>query len=448
MENIQIEMPAIRGIQAGRPYYLVTMPMSYIKRLICFDNAPNVLDRSQRDINSTRVKKISQYMQDNLESYVLPSLTGVINGEPEFVAANEQMPNVGILKFDFDMDVNLFDGQHRASGIIDAVQKLVELRADQVGVQLYQCMSLEERQTAFSDVNLNTVKPSTSISTTYDHRNPVSQFVVNMTRDHLAFNDYVDYERSVISGNSTYLFTVKNIKDATMKLINYKTGDALDKETQDLVSNFWSICDEALGWEDTRMNGTANQLRDEKICTHGVFINALGIAGNLVYNQYRSHDALKMMNTLDVSRYSEQFNNRCLCPATGKMIANVTAAKLTAIEILRHVGCPVPSELQALERQYFPDATFPEVKPTKADEPEFKHPLKATITKVFPDINENTLSCLCEDFEKIAIEWGEKVNGRNFKSMVRVTLGEWKSPQRKTIRHIRTSFNKQSEQAA
>ncbi|WP_275661305.1 hypothetical protein [Vibrio mediterranei] len=41
---------------------------------------------------------------------------------------------------------------------------------------------------------------------------------------------------------------------------------------------------------------------------------------------------------------------RCIDAVTVNMLTNATAIKLTAIKMLCHLDCPVPPELQALER--------------------------------------------------------------------------------------------------
>ncbi|TKF97354.1 DGQHR domain-containing protein, partial [Vibrio sp. F13] len=165
MSEYCFEIPAIRGIQAGREFFTINAPFGVLQRLVAFDSG-NVLARSQRDVNLTRAKKVSQYIQDNLDTYVLTSLTGVINERPEFIESEHA--NVGLLKVSMDSEILLFDGQHRTTGIIDAIKQNVELRGHNIPLMLFLDMSLPERQQAFSDINGHTVKPSTSISDTYN----------------------------------------------------------------------------------------------------------------------------------------------------------------------------------------------------------------------------------------------------------------------------------------
>ncbi|WP_033002875.1 DGQHR domain-containing protein, partial [Vibrio harveyi] len=105
MSEYCFEIPAVRGIQAGREFFTINAPFGVLKRLVAFDTG-NVLSRSQRDVNPTRAKKISQYIRDNFDSYVLTSLSGVINERPEFIESEHA--NVGLLKVDMDSEILLF----------------------------------------------------------------------------------------------------------------------------------------------------------------------------------------------------------------------------------------------------------------------------------------------------------------------------------------------------
>ena len=80
MSEFCFEIPAVRGIQAGREFFTINAPFGVLQRLVAFDTG-NVLARSQREVNPTRAKNLSLYIQDNPESYILTSLTGVINDD-------------------------------------------------------------------------------------------------------------------------------------------------------------------------------------------------------------------------------------------------------------------------------------------------------------------------------------------------------------------------------
>lgn len=359
MEKFYFDLPATRGVQAGRAFYLITTPFSILKRLVAFD-AGNVLDRSQRAVNLPRARKISQYLKQNKTTFVLPSLTGVINEAPEFIEW-EESPNIGILRIDMGAVINLVDGQHRATGIIDAVESDDTLRTEMVPLMLYVDMSLQDRQMAFTDINSHTVKPSASISDSYNQRDDLPRLIVEMANELPCFKTFVDFERNSISRKSEYLFPVKILKDATAKLLSLKVSDSLNDEQRELARQFWASCDKPLLWTSMRTwrNYTADDFREEYLSSHGVFLNALGLLGKQLLTQFGDFSAMRKLSSLNIKRHSEDFQGRCLDTVTGNMISNAVAIKLTAIKLMCAVGCPVPPEMQVMERQYFSDTQFP-----------------------------------------------------------------------------------------
>ncbi|KOO13196.1 hypothetical protein AKJ18_19865, partial [Vibrio xuii] len=167
---------------------------------------------------------------------MLPSLTGAIDEHPEFIES--EYANVGLLKINMDSDIFLFDGQHRTTGIIDAIKSNVDLRGHNVPMMLFAGMTLEERQQAFADINGHAVKPSTSISDTYNQRDALPKLVVEMAKELSVFENLVDFERNVIGKNSEYMFPIKILKDATARLLGVKPSADLTDEQRDIAREF------------------------------------------------------------------------------------------------------------------------------------------------------------------------------------------------------------------
>ncbi|ELA3032914.1 DNA sulfur modification protein DndB [Vibrio cholerae] len=427
------DIPAVRGVQAGRTYFTMTAPLGALNRLIAFDTG-NVLARSQREVNPQRAKKISNYILKNKQSYVLPSLAGVITDDSsiEFLAS-ELSPSVGILRVSMDADILLFDGQHRGTGIIDAVKMEVEIRGHSVPIMLFTGMTLDERQQAFADINGHTVKPSQSISDTYNKRDSLPMLIVDMAKELPAFQDRVDFEHNVIPKNSDYLFPVKILKDATVRLTGMKAGAELSKEMREFVISFWRKADKPLLWSQSKdWNMSGEDFRNEYISSHGVFINALGLFGNIINNQFGNTDKVLGLSKLNIKRNSPDFIGRCIDKITGKMLSDATAIKLTAIKMLCAVECPLPPELANLERQYFPET---ETEPTVMNESDYapvsadapvneeetqeipaveqpdicEHAYAELVRNKFTHLTEAQIDDLCDKYERIVIEFGEGV---------------------------------------
>ncbi|HHY0397964.1 DNA sulfur modification protein DndB [Vibrio parahaemolyticus] len=204
------------------------------------------------------------------------------------------------------------------------------------------------------------MKPSTSLSDTYNQRDDLPKLVVEMAKELTVFDGLVDFERNVIGKNSEYMFPIKILKDATARLLGVKPSAELTDEQCDMAREFWQPCGKPLLWKAFRhWDETADEFRAGYISSHGVFLNALGVVGQCLLAQYGNLDKLANLSTLNIRRDSEAFVGRCIDEVTGNMLTNATAINLTAIKMLCHVGCPVKPEWQLLERQYFPDTEFP-----------------------------------------------------------------------------------------
>src|SRR5689334_14881194 len=76
---------ALRGMQAGREYYVAMCPLKLIPKIFLFDEEelpPDV--KAQRSLNKARVPEIAQYMIENPTEYIFSSITASIDGEVRF----------------------------------------------------------------------------------------------------------------------------------------------------------------------------------------------------------------------------------------------------------------------------------------------------------------------------------------------------------------------------
>lgn len=114
------EFPASRGTQGSTAILMMTVPARALSRVLATDNTGSTLERSQREINPTRVKKFYQYLvnaYEKKEPFIVPPLVGNCNSEIEFHEIGNT--NVGLARFPMDAEIKLFDGQHRAAGLAE-----------------------------------------------------------------------------------------------------------------------------------------------------------------------------------------------------------------------------------------------------------------------------------------------------------------------------------------
>ena len=74
--NFSYRFPAVKGIQAGREYYISMVPLKLLPRLFPSDEEFVLPEfRAQRRINESRIPEITRYIIDNRDSYVFSALS-------------------------------------------------------------------------------------------------------------------------------------------------------------------------------------------------------------------------------------------------------------------------------------------------------------------------------------------------------------------------------------
>lgn len=363
-----LSFPAVRGVQAGRIYYIATVPFRTVKNMFRLDVGDgSALSRSQREVNQTRAKKFAEYLDNNPSSFICPALTGVIDGEgSEFVASEvEGMKNVGVLKVPMDAGLLFVDGQHRATGITKA--EMTGTASDSAPIMLFDNMTLEERQMAFSDINGNVAKPAQALSDAYNHRDDVAELARYVASVVPQFDGFVDYERNVISANSAYLFSLKTLKEANVRLLGIKKSDNISDDQRKLVVEFWTYWMDAIGFNDAFESAgrDAAEFRQQSIASTGVIMNAAALMGNRLITQLGDKyvDHLVKLEGMDWRRKGEGFANRCVNPELRTMKSDATAVKLTANALLMKMEVRLDPEAAQLEKQVFGNYE-PPVQPT------------------------------------------------------------------------------------
>ena len=114
---------AVRGVQAGRAYYIAMVPLRTLERLFSFDSdsLPTQL-RSQRGLNKGRIPAIARYLVENASEYVLSAISATIDGAFRFEPVPGQR-SVGTLAIDMAGTILINDGQHRSAGIVEALRE-------------------------------------------------------------------------------------------------------------------------------------------------------------------------------------------------------------------------------------------------------------------------------------------------------------------------------------
>src|SRR6185312_13833543 len=84
-ESFAYVFAALRGIQAGRDYFVAMCPLKLIPKIFLFDEDELPAEvRAQRALNRARVPEIARYLIENPTEYVFSSITASMDGEVDF----------------------------------------------------------------------------------------------------------------------------------------------------------------------------------------------------------------------------------------------------------------------------------------------------------------------------------------------------------------------------
>jgi len=348
--------PAVRGLQAGRPFFIAMCPLRVVPKIFVFDEeeVPPEL-RAQRTLNRARVPEIANYLVENPRSYVLSALTASVDAKVSFVPfeTNENVGGLGLLRIPMDARILINDGQHRRAAIEAAVRDLPELGQDNVPVLFFVDEELRRSQQMFADLNKYAVRPSYSLSTLYDHRDPGAELARFLAQKCTVFRGNTEMEKSTISNRSTKLFTLSSIKHASRALLRKHAREAVKEEEKLLAKEYWEAVGEQIpDWGRAREHKIpTSELRQGFVHAHGVVLQALGHMGASLISA-RPKDwkiRLRKLRGLDWSRSNAAlWEGRALLHGrVSKASTNVT---LTANAIKTIVGLSLTDEEQALER--------------------------------------------------------------------------------------------------
>lgn len=280
--------PAVRGIQAGRPFYIATCPLRIIPKIFSYneDDVPPEL-RAQRTLNKSRIPEMVRYLIENPKDYVFSAVTVSVGTEISFIE-QENYPNLGTLNIPMDAQILINDGQHRRKAIEQALKENPDLAQDNLPVLFFVDEGLERSQQMFADLNKYAVKPSPSLGTLYDHRDQSSELARFLATEVEPFCGFTEMEKSSLSPKSNKLFTLSGIKQATRALLNKGSKDGFDESDFSLATEFWQeVTKNIPEWQMvTTKKISPADLRQEYIHSHGIGLHALGLMGRALILQH------------------------------------------------------------------------------------------------------------------------------------------------------------------
>jgi DNA sulfur modification protein DndB len=357
MPTFEYVFPAIRGIQAGREYYVSMCPMRLIPRIFIFDEdelRPEL--RAQRYLNKARVPEIAGYLLKQVKNYVFSALTASIDGDVSFepLGSENDARSVGSLRIPMTAKFVINDGQHRRAGIEAALRECPELGEETIAVVVFLDVGLNRCQQMFADLNRYAIRPTNSLNILYDHRDEDAIVTKALLERVQIFKDLTEKQRSTLSNRSLKLFTLSGIYHATQVLLADREGEPQEQRV-DLAASFWNeVARHIPDWGLAKARKvSAADLRRDYVHSHALALAAIARAGRdllrLPPDDWKKR--LAKLASLDWSRSNTNlWEGRAM--NAGRLSKKTLNVNLTGSAIKTHLGLKLSDEEQELEKQH------------------------------------------------------------------------------------------------
>lgn len=347
--------PAIRGVQAGREYYVSMCPLRLIPKIFLFNEEELVPElRAQRVLNKARIPEIVRYVLNNPHDYTFSALTASIDGIAEFRTNNEQSPLLGSLHVSMDARFVINDGQHRRAAIEAAIRENPDLADESIAVVFFVDVGLNRCQQMFADLNRHAVRPSASLGVLYDQRDDHGRVVKDWLISDRMFRELTEMERSTLSLRSRKLFTLSALYHASISVLATFHGANAQAAT-DRLGDFWSeVAQHFPTWQQVAEGHlSASEIRRDSLHSHGIILHALGRAGGalLLAHPEEWRRRLKALQGIDWSRRnSATWEGRAM--VAGKVSKAGTQVTLVTNVIKRQLQLALTPDEQRVEDAY------------------------------------------------------------------------------------------------
>ncbi|GAA5509128.1 DNA sulfur modification protein DndB [Novipirellula caenicola] len=357
MPSFEYVFPSIRGIQAGREYYISMCPMRLIPRIFLFDEEelrPEL--RSQRTLNKQRIPDITRYILQNPQEYTFSAITASIDGKVNFEPIGDEGDgrDMGRLHIPMSAKFVINDGQHRRAAIEAALFENPEMGDETISVVFFMDLGLKRTQQMFADLNRYAVRPTMSIGILYDHRDESSMISKTIVQRVPVFNDLCELEKATISNRSIKLFTLSGVHSATQALLSGSEIEDVDDKIE-LACNFWcEVADKIPDWELARRREvSAADLRSDFIHAHSLALSALARAGKGLLAKHPTNwkSKLEPLLKIDWSRTNTKlWEGRAM--VAGRLSKKNVNVALTANVLKKQLGLALTAEENEMEKRY------------------------------------------------------------------------------------------------
>lgn len=365
-DAISYSFPAVKGIQAGKEFYIAQVPFKYLVRFFTFadESLPAEL-RAQRKVNLNHAKEIGDYVVSNRFDYVLPSITASVNSAMVFdpLSVDGLADRLGVLRIPLDATILINDGQHRRKSAEHFLSADRSLGEETIPVVFFYDEGLKRSMQIFADLNANLVKPSAAINALYDVRNPFNKFVLATLKRH-QINELIDKESTTIGAKSQKVWSLVHWKKFFEKLLSvkeksfYAEGQQLGKLNMFSDTVISQLSSKLELWQQV-LNGdiSSEDLRDQYVAGHAVYLESLALAISPLLNESLEviTDAIDKIAAVPTDKSALHWNDRCV--VADRMVKNSDSVKLTAAFLRQAANIALSDSMkEAIERHGFSEA--------------------------------------------------------------------------------------------
>ena len=351
-----LSLPVLRGIQAGRQYFIAMCPLGFIVRHLPFP--PETLPPEkviQRQINKSRIPKIAYYLGKYFDDYILPPIIASIDGDVSFEPLSEEQDNlqVGIIHIPQSADMIINDGQHRCAAIKHAVDRRPELKMETLGVVFYIDRGVKRARQMFSDLNGHPIRTNRNITTTFDSR-PHLSAVTKLTIDRCdILRNRVELFASSCAAGSPRIFTISALDKAHGLLLKELLTQDVAKDAE-VCARFWDVLEACLPQVREMVAGkvTAQDIKETYFYPYSIALQALATSVNqLIKERPRSWERdLAAVGQIDWRRSNSIWEGRAM--NAGRLTTGGNHPILTRNLIKRELKLKLSDEERRVEEAF------------------------------------------------------------------------------------------------
>lgn len=368
--SFEYVLPVIRGIQAGREYYVSMCPVRYIPKLFAKDDedVPSEM-RARRRLSKTRIPEIARYILDNRKDYTFSAITASIDADITFepLGTEPEARKIGRLRVPMDARFAIHDGNHRRTAFELALSENPALGYETIALILFLDIGLKRSQQMCLDLNRYPVPLDSSLTILYDYRDEKASLVRAVIKEVPVLRTLTDMERSNLPSRSGKLFTLSSIYNATLALLAHhqnaelknpphsplKGGmpeEQLSKQIE-LAARYWNVVSGYIpDWEQVlQRKVSAGEVRRDYVHCHAIALLGLSRVGASLISIYPQgwEEHLGGLVRIDWSRSNPDWQGRIMSKG-GISQSQSSVSRMTAY-IKRYLGLPLSVEEEELE---------------------------------------------------------------------------------------------------